>query len=89
MYIVPDKVAENLEIYCIEFTEWIWKDPNGAKLLVDFGDGEMGAMYGSDDFIEYLNKWVFPDQKSKLVAELDFCYYDIPEEYKGYPSFNF
>lgn len=89
MYSVPDKVADNLEKYCLEFTDWIWNNPNGSKLLIDIGDGEMGAMYGAEDFIDYLNEWIFPNQKSELIKEMDFYYYEIPTEYKKYPCFNF
>lgn len=34
MYLLLDEVAEDLESYCLDFAVgWVWKDPNGAKLL--------------------------------------------------------
>ena len=90
MYLVPNDVADNLKKFCMFFCcEWIWNDPNGAKLLVTMKDGNKGAMYGAQDFIDYLNDYVFPDQKSTLVGEMDFYDYEIPEEYKDIPWFNF
>ncbi|MDO5141528.1 MAG: hypothetical protein Q4D31_00740 [Eubacteriales bacterium] len=90
MYLVPDDVADNLEKYCMYFCgEWIWNNPNGEKLLVTMEDGEKCAMYGAQDFIDYLNDYVFPEQKSMPVAEMDFCSYEIPKEHKDIPWFNF
>lgn len=89
IYSVPDIVADKLDAYCFEFCEnWIWKDPNGAKLLVDY-DGRKCACYTDSDFIDYLNDWIFPDQKSTLVQELDCENDEIPEEYQSYPIFHF
>jgi len=89
MYSVPDEVADHLREYCQEFSEnWIWKNPNGAKLLKDIR-GTMVACYGAPDFIEYLNEWIFPDQRSELMIQLDFYAYEIPEDYEKYPHFNF
>ena len=89
MYLVPDEVAENLEEYCWEFAaNWIWNDPNGAKLLKEVR-GQVVAFYGAPDFIDYLNEWLFPEQSSKLVRQFDFYSYEIPEEYQGYPRYNF
>lgn len=89
MYSVPDEVAACLEEYCLDFAaNWIWKNPNGAKLLKNIG-GQRVAIYGAPDFIDYLNEWLFPEQQSKLVRQLDFYDYEIPEEYQKYPRFNF
>ncbi len=89
MYSVPDEVAARLEEYCLDFAaNWIWKNPNGAKLLKNIG-GQRVAIYGAPDFINYLNKWLFPEQQSKLVRQLDFYDYEIPEEYQKCPRFNF
>lgn len=90
MYLVPEAVADNLEKYCMYFCgEWIWKNPNGEKLLITMEDGEKCAMYGAQEFIDYLNDYAFPDQKSVLAAEMDFNCDGIPEEYKDIPWFNF
>ncbi len=89
IYSVPDDVAKNLEAYCLEFsTNWIWKNPNGAKLLKIY-KGQKVAVYNTTDFIEYLNDWIFPNQHSELIEELEFYNYELPEEYKEYPQFNF
>ena len=90
MYSVPDEAADHLENYCLEFcSNWIWKDPNGAKLLKTVG-GMTCAVFDESDFIAYLNEWVFPQQPSKLVERLDYdCGDELPEEYGRYPYFNF
>lgn len=49
----------------------------------------LGAMFDSSDFIDYLNKWAFPEQQSKEVKGLGCYDYEIPEEYKSYPKYNF
>ena len=90
LYAVPDTVAEHLEQYCLDFcVHWIWEDPRGAKLLVTMKNGALGAVYGVQDFIDYLNEWVFPGEKSTLIRQLDFYGYEIPAAYQQYPSFNF
>ena len=89
IYVVPDEVTDHLQDYCLEFcVNWIWKNPNGAKLLKNIR-GQKVAVYGVPDFINYLNEWVFPEQPSKLVKQLDYYVYELPEEYKYYPRFNF
>lgn len=89
IYLVPDDVANHLEKYCLEFAcNWIWKNPNGTKLLKKI-NGQMIAYYDANDFIDYLNEWIFPTQTSTLVKQLDFDDYEIPQEYKEYPKFNF
>ncbi len=86
IYLVPDAVADDLDAYCIEFCDkWIWHDPNGAKLLKEVG-GEKCAVYTEKDFIDYLNKWKFPDQPSKLVGIL--CALN-KKDAAAYPRFNF
>ena len=90
MYLVPDEVADNLKKYCMDFGfNWILNDPNAQKLRVTTPSGEIGYMFGAQDFIDYLNDFIFPSQKSTLVAEMDFYDYEIPEEYKDIPWFNF
>ena len=90
MYLVPDDVADNLYKYCMHFGfEWLMNDPNAKKLQVTMPNGEIGYFFGAQDFIDYLNDYVFPDQKSILVEEMDFYDYEIPGEYKDIPWFNF
>ena len=55
IYLVPNKVADNLLDYCHDFAaNWIWKDPNGQKLL-QYIEGMKVAVYNESDFINYLN----------------------------------
>ena len=88
VYLVPDIVAVNLEKYCMDFRKWMWHDPNGAKLLKE-SNGMKVASYTEKDFIDYLNEWVFPDEKSVLVKELDCFIDDVPKEYRKTPKYNF
>ena len=89
IYLVPNEVADHLQEYCWEFAaNWIWKNPNGRKLQKEIG-GIQVAVYGASDFIDYLNQWVFPKQQSKLVEQLDYYDYELPETYRDYPQYNF
>lgn len=89
MYSVPNEVASHLEEYCLEFCcNWIWKNPNGKKLLQNI-KGITCAVYGAQDFIDYLNEWVFPNRHSEFIKELEYYDYELPIEYKDYPQFNF
>ena len=90
MYLVPHEVADNLKEYCIHFGfDWLVNDPNAQKLRVITPSGIIGYIFGAQDFIDYLNDFIFPNQKSTLVGEMDFYDYEIPEEYKDIPWFNF
>ena len=73
MYLVPDEVADNLKDYCMSFAcDWIMNDPNAQKLRVITPSGIIGYIFGAQDFIDYLNDFIFPSQKSILVDEMDF-----------------
>ena len=90
MYLVTDDVADNLQKYCMDFGfDWLLNDPNAQKLRVATPSGEIGYMFGAQDFIDYLNDFIFPSQKFTLATEMDFYDYEIPEEYKDIPWFNF
>lgn len=87
VYSVPDEVAENLEQCCIEFCDkWLWTSPDAEKYRVD------GVVrYNEADFIEYLNKWIFPNQPSNYIdclRSIDFAD-SLPDKYKNCPQFNF
>ena len=87
IYSVPDVVANNLSGYCIEFcNEWIRNSPQAKKYRI----GDV-VCYNEDDFIEYLNTYVFPDEKSVLVKNLGWIDFDskLPAPYCDYPEFNF
>ena len=90
IYLVPAEVAADLDKYCWDFAaNWVWHGPENGKFLKHFGDNQLGAFFGAPDFIDYLNKWAFPDYKSKLVRGLGCYDYEIPEEYQRYPRYNF
>ena len=86
VYLVPDIVADHLREYCMEFcNEWLWKAKEASKYRQMVGD-EVGVCYNEEDFIEYLNTYIFPDQPSTFVKNLGF---DIPKQYQHLPYFNF
>lgn len=90
LYLVPDIVADNLKQYCMDFAfNWLLNDANAQKLRVTTPNGEIGYMFGAQDFIDYLNDFIFTNQKSTLICETDFYDYEIPEEYNDIPWFNF
>ena len=95
VFSVPDKVADNLYEYCLEFcNEWILNSPHAEKLrctVTDLTGNQISCMsYTSTDFIEYLNEWICPEQQSVLVENLGiFDAEEIPEKYKDCPRFNF
>lgn len=64
-------------------------DQKKKRFLHEFGNGQLGAVFGAPDFIDYLNRWAFPEQNSKLIKRLGCYGYEIPEEYKDYPKYNF
>ena len=89
LYSVPAEVAHDLTQYCLDFaTDWIWRGPESAKLLRKYEE-QYVACYGVAEFIDYLNRWVIPERPSVLVKELDCYDYELPEEYREYPKFNF
>lgn len=60
VYSVPDKVADNLKKYCLDFcNDWLWNSPHAKKHGLN-----RCICYTKRDFIEYLNKWIFPNQPS-------------------------
>lgn len=86
VYSVPDAVADDLERFCLDFSDWLYSSPDAAKYRV--GDG---VCYNEADFIEYLNTWVFPDTPSVFVKDLGFLRWDwlVPLRYRRCPRFNF
>ena len=50
-----------------------------------------GYCYNEADFIDYLNEYVFPEQKSVLVKNLGWTDLgeNLPVEYQKHPYFNF
>ena len=87
MYLVPDEVANNLKKYCIEFCDvWIRKSPHAKRYRTS-----RGVCYNEEDFIDYLNNYIFPTQKSVFVKNLGWIAFDskFPEPYVNCPTFNF
>lgn len=87
VYLVPDEVARDLRKYCIEFCDkWMKTSPNAKRFRV-----RGGYCYSEADFIDYLNVYVFPDQKSVFVKDLGWTDLgkNFPPEYRHHPYFNF
>lgn len=87
VYLVPDEVADNLRKYCIDFCDkWLHQSPYAKKYRIGGG-----VCYTEEDFIEYLNTWIFPDKPSVLIETIGWINSkaDIPEKYKEYERFNF
>ncbi|MCI9268058.1 MAG: hypothetical protein HFF40_04300 [Lawsonibacter sp.] len=87
VYSVPDVVADRLEDYCMEFRcHWLPDSPHAQNYRINGG-----LCYNEADFIDYLNRWVFPDQPSVLVKNLGWIEFDqpLPEPYRSCPQFNF
>lgn len=85
-YTVPDIVENKLEEYCLEFCDWL-ESSNEAKYFRKCG----GLCFNEKDFIDYLNKYKFPNEKSYLIETLFNVYSKkhIPHKYKKYKLFNF
>ncbi len=87
VYLVPDEVANRLHEYCIAFCyEWMRKSPHAKKFRIN-------GVYCFDeaDFIDYLNQYIFPDQKSIFVKNLGWTDLgqNLPRKYRNHPNFNF
>lgn len=87
VYSVPDEVANNLNKYCIIFCDkWMKTSPDEKKYKI-----KGGYCYNEADFIDYLNAYIFPDQKSKFIKNLGWTDLgkNLPLEYQNHPYFNF
>lgn len=87
VYLVPDAVANDLRKYCISFCDkWMRTSPNAKKYKT-----KGGYCFNEADFIEYLNEYIFPEQKSVFVKNLGWTDLgkNLPAEYRGHPYFNF
>lgn len=83
VYSVPDKIADNLEGACWYFRAiWIFEEPQVQRFL----KGDV-ACYNEKDFIDYLNSWETPETPSVLIEKLTG--WEIPEQYKDCPEYNF
>ena len=87
VYSVPDAVAEHLSKHCLEFcTTWLKTSPHARKYRIGGG-----FCYNEDDFIDYLNTYLFPNETSTLVENLGWIDFHepLPEPYADCPAFNF
>lgn len=87
IYLIPDLVADNLEKYCLEFCDnWLRHSPQAAK----YRTGDC-VCYSEADFIDYLNKYMFPNERSVAVKNLGWTGLgeELPEEFRELPYFNF
>jgi len=87
VYSVPDEVADNLRKYCIYFCDkWLHLSPHAKRYRAGGG-----VCYTEEDFIKYLNEWVYPDEKSVFIETLEYIQTekDRPEKYKDSEWFNF
>ena len=90
LYRVPAEVAANLDAYCWDFAaNWVWHGPENGRFLRSFGSGQLVAVFGAPDFIDYLNRWAFPECESGIVKKLGCYGYALPAEYRKYPNYNF
>ena len=87
VYLVPEAVANDLSKYCIRFCDkWMKTSPDAKKYR-----SKGGYCFNEADFIEYLNVYVFPKQKSVFIKNLGWTDLgrNLPAEYKDHPCFNF
>ena len=86
VYSVPDDVADHLTKYCGDFIKWLRNSPDAQKYRVGGG-----LCFDEEDFIQYLNAWVFPSQQSVLVKNLGWIEFHskLPSPYTECPAFNF
>jgi len=87
VYSVPDRVAENLREYCVEFCDkWLHTSEHAQMYRM-----LEGVCYDEKDFIAYLNKWIFPNEPTTLIETLDKVNLEsgIPEKYRDLEWFNF
>ena len=65
VYSVPNEVADNLREHCIRYCTWLSKSPEAQSTRKKW------AHPSDEGFIQYLNRFAFPQYESKLVEELD------------------
>jgi len=66
--------------------EWLHKSPHAKRYRIG-----VCVSYTEEDFIKYLNEWIFPDEQSFFIETLENIQVekDIPETYKNCEWFNF
>ena len=90
VYSVPDKVAEGLHDYCMEFCcNWLRSSPDAVRYRVETGDG-VSFHYTEKDFVDYLSRYICDVPPALVKAFPDTSDRDdLPEEYAQLPYFNF
>ena len=64
VYLVPNEVADNLREHCMKYCTWLQKSPEAKSTRKKWP-------YPCDEgFIQYLNRFAFPQYESKFVEEL-------------------
>ena len=87
---VPAEVAGNLDSFCLDFANsWVWHGPENGRFLRPISEDQMGAVFGTAEFIDYLNRWIFTEEKSRIVGELGCFPEELPEAYAHLPRYNF
>ena len=84
VYSVPDKLADNLEEYCLDFCCNYLKNSPSAKKYIKNGV----FYYNEKDFIDYINTYIFSDTPAVFIKTLSNSN-SIPNKYENLPSFNF
>ena len=80
-------VPEDYEVNLLELRNGEYVSEEMYPYLQEMFDA--AQVFGAPDFIDYLNKWAFPDYQSKLVKGLGCFGHEIPEEYRNLPKYNF
>lgn len=89
VYAVPDEIADHLDAECWEFAaNWLWKSPHAKKYHRSVRGIDV-VFYDADDFIDYLNSWRCPEERSVLVERLSCAFYALPAVYAALPRYNF
>jgi len=91
---VPAEVAADLEHLCWDFAaQWVWHGPENYKFLHPAPSGQLVAIFDAGDFIDYLNRWLYPDVRSEVIREVPDADMDVhpafDEKYPWVPRFNF
>lgn len=89
LYSVPADIADNIDAVCNDFaTNYIWHGSKNSKFLKLCSE-QYVALFGAEDFIDYLNEELYPQFKSVKIKTLGSLDDGVPEEYKAIPRFNF
>lgn len=89
VYLVPAEAADNLDEYCCEFAnEWLPHYKRAKKYHTGHG-----VCYNEEDFIEYLNRYIFPDRPAQYIETIELEWDGreevLPDGYKDMKWFNF